>query len=130
MRLVALGFGMLIVSWSRLKTFQAQLNASASDANIGVMILEYVLKKEHVVIEDDVHAILDLKKAGEVEWYTSPEYDLVAWNKEESCVFGLLKQTGETYNLSFNVANHGEYDLELDKVLKVCNERFEAMLDW
>ena len=39
------------------------------------MTLEYVLKKEHVVIEDDVHAILDLKKAGEVEWYTSPEYD-------------------------------------------------------
>jgi len=94
------------------------------------MALEYVLKKEHVVIEDDVHAILDLKKAGEVEWYTSPEYDLVAWNKEENCVFGLLKQTGGTYNLSFNVANHGEYDLELDKVLKVCNERFEAMLDW
>ena len=94
------------------------------------MALEYVLKKEHVVIEDDVHAILDLKKAGAVEWYTSPEYDLLAWNKEENCVFGLLKQTGETYNLSFNVANHGEYDLELDKVLKVCNERFEAMLDW
>ena len=42
----------------------------------------------------------------------------------------LLKQTGETYNLSFNVANHGEYGLELDKALKVCNERFEAMLDW
>ena len=94
------------------------------------MALEYVLKKEHVVIEDDVHAILDLKKVGEVEWYTSPEHDLVAWNKEENCVFGLLKQTGETYNLSFNVANHGEYDLELDKALKVCNERFEAMLDW
>ncbi len=94
------------------------------------MTEEYVIKKEHVVIEDDVHAILDLKKAGEIEWYTSSEYDLVAWNKEESCVFGLLKQTGETYNLSFNVANHGEYDLELDKVLKVCNERFEAMLDW
>ena len=94
------------------------------------MALEYVLKKEHVVIEDDVHEILDLKKVGEVEWYTSPVYDLVAWNKEENCVFGLLKQTGETYNLSFNVANHGEYDLELDKVLKVCNERFEAMLDW
>ena len=94
------------------------------------MTEEYVIKKEHVVIEDDVHAILDLKKAGEIEWYTSSEYDLVAWNKEENCVFGLLKQTGGTYNLSFNVANHGEYDLELDKVLKVCNERFEAMLDW
>ena len=91
---------------------------------------EYVIKEEHVVIEDDVHAILDLKKAGEVDWYTSAEYDLVAWNKEESCVFGLLKKSGDTYNLSFNVANHGEYDLELAKVLKVCNERFEAMLDW
>jgi hypothetical protein len=94
------------------------------------MTAEYIIKKEHVVIEDDVHAILDLKKAGEVDWYTSAEYDLVAWNKEEKCVFGLLKQTGDTYNLSFNVANHGEYDLELDKVLKVCNERFEAMLGW
>jgi len=94
------------------------------------MTAEYIIKKEHVVIEDDVHAILDLKKAGEVDWYTSAEYDLVAWNKEEKCVFGLLKQTGKTYNLSFNVANHGEYDLELDEVLKVCNERFEAMLCW
>ena len=94
------------------------------------MTAEYIIKKEHVVIEDDVHAILDLKKAGEVDWYTSAEYDLVAWNKEEKCVFGLLKQTGDTYNLSFNVANHGEYDLELDEVLKVCNERFEAMLGW
>ena len=91
---------------------------------------EYVVKNEHVVIEDDIHAILDLKKAGQVDWYTSAEYDLVAWNKEENCVFGLLKQSGDTYNLSFNVANHGEYNLELDKVLKVCNERFEAMLDW
>ena len=91
---------------------------------------EYVIKKEHVVIEDDVHAVLDLKKSGEVDWYTSAEYDLVVWQKEASRVFGLLKQTGETFNLSFNVANHGEYDLELDKVLKVCNERFEAMLGW
>ena len=91
---------------------------------------EYLIKMEHVVIEDDVHAILDLKKAGEVDWYTSPEYDLLAWNKVESCVFCLLKQTGETYNFFFNVANHGEYNLELDKVLKVCNESFEAMLDW
>ena len=32
------------------------------------MTAEYIIKKEHVVIEDDVHAILDLKKAGEVEW--------------------------------------------------------------
>ena len=94
------------------------------------MTAEYIIKKEHVVIEDDVHAILDLQKTGEVECYAIPEYDLVAWNKEENCVFGLLKQTGDTYNLSFNVANHGEYDLELDEVLKVCNERFEAMLGW
>jgi hypothetical protein len=94
------------------------------------MTLEYVLKKEHVVIEDDVHAILDLKKAGEVEWYTSPEYDLVAWNKEESCVFGLLKKTGEAYKLSFTVANHGEQELELSKVLKVCEKHFNDMLDW
>ena len=65
---------------------------------------EYLIKREHVVIEDDVHAILDLKKAGEVDWYTSAEYDLVAWNKEEKCVFGLLKQTGNSYQLPENGA--------------------------
>ena len=94
------------------------------------MTEEYVIKKEHVVIEDDVHAILDLKKAGEIEWYTSSEYDLVAWNKEESCAFGLLKKTGETYKLSFSVANHGEFDVKLSEVLKVCEKRFDDMLDW
>ena len=93
------------------------------------MTLEYGLKKEHVVIEDDVPAILDLTKTGEVEWYASPEYDLVAWNKEESCVFGLLKKTGETYKLSFAVENHGEHELELSKVLKVCKKHFDDMLD-
>ena len=94
------------------------------------MTAEYVIKKEHVVIEDEVHAILDLKKTGEIECYAIPEYDLVAWNKEEGCVFGLLKKSGKNYKLSFTVANHDEHELELDKALKVCNERFEAMLDW
>ena len=45
------------------------------------MTAEYIIKKEHVVIEDDVHAILDLQKTGEIECYAIPEYDLVAWNK-------------------------------------------------
>ena len=45
-------------------------------------------------------------------------FDLIAWNKKESSVFGLLKQTGGTYKLSFTVANHGEHELELSKVLK------------
>ena len=91
---------------------------------------DYILKKEHVVIEDDVHAIVDLKKSGEIECWASPEYDLVAWNKEESCAFGLLKKTGETYKLSFSVANHGEFDVTLNEVLKVCEKRFDDMLDW
>ena len=60
------------------------------------MTWEYVLKKEHVVIEDDVYAVLDLKKSGEIECWTSPEYDLAAWNKEENGVFGFMKKTGET----------------------------------
>jgi hypothetical protein len=94
------------------------------------MTLEYVLKKEHVVIEDDVHAILDLKKTGEIECWASPHYDLVAWNKEENCVFGLLKKTGENYKLSFAVANFSEQDIELTKVLKVCAKHFDDMLDW
>ena len=91
---------------------------------------DYILKKEHVVIEDDVHAIVDLKKSGEIECWASPEYDLVVWNKEESCAFGLLKKTGETYKLSFSVANHGEFDVKLSEVLKVCEKRFDDMLDW
>jgi hypothetical protein len=94
------------------------------------MTLRYVLKKEHVVIEDDVHAILDLQKTGDIECWTCSDYDLVAWNKEEGCVFGLLKKIDDTYKLSFTVPHHGEYTLELDKALKVCEERFEAMLDW
>ena len=89
----------------------------------------YTLNKGHIVIEDDVHAILDLKKTGEIECWAIPDYDLVAWNKEESCVFGLLKKTGETYKLSFAVENHGEHELELSKVLKVCKKHFDDMLD-
>ena len=54
----------------------------------------------------------------------------MAWNKEESCAFGLLKKTGETYKLSFSVANHGEFDVTLSEVLKVCEKRFDDMLDW
>jgi len=94
------------------------------------MTWEYVLKKEHVVIEDDVHAVLDLKKSGEIECWASPEHDLVAWNKEENCVFGLLKKTGESYDLSFTVAHFGEHTVELKEVLKICRKNFDDMLDW
>ena len=105
---------------------------SCNKATIGKVTVteEYILKKEHVVIEDDVHASVDLQKSGDIECWSSPEYDLAAWNKEESCAFGLLKKTGETYKLSFSVANHGEYDVKLNEVLKVCKKRFDDMLDW
>jgi hypothetical protein len=94
------------------------------------MTWEYVFKKAHVVIEDDVHAILDLKKSGEIECWASPAYDLVAWNKEENCVFGLLKMKGGAYTLSFIVANFGEYEVQLSEVLKICKKNFDDMLDW
>ena len=94
------------------------------------MTWNYSLNNEHVVIEDDVHAILDLKKSGEIECWSKPEYDLVAWNKEENCVFGLLKMTDETYTLSFTVAYFGEYDVQLSEVLKICKKNFDDMLDW
>ncbi len=48
------------------------------------MTWEYVFKKAHVVIEDDVHAILDLKKSGEIECWSKPVYNFWVWNKEES----------------------------------------------
>ena len=94
------------------------------------MTWEYVLKDEHIVIEDEVHAVIDLEKSGEVECWSKPEYDLVAWNKEENCVFGLLQQVGENYNLSFTVANFGQPKVRLDEVLKICKKNFDDMLDW
>ena len=94
------------------------------------MTWEYVFKKAHVVIEDDVHAILDLKKSGEIECWSKPEYNLVAWNKEERCVFGLLQKLGENYKLSFTVANFGDYNVQLSEVLKICKKNFDDMLDW
>ena len=94
------------------------------------MTWEYVFKKEHVVIEDDVHAILDLKKSGEIECWARPDYDLVAWNKEENSDFGLLKMKGGAYTLSFTVANFGEYEVQLSEVLKICKKNFDDMLDW
>ena len=48
------------------------------------MTWNYSLNSEHVVIEDDVHAILDLKKSGEIKCWSKPEYDFLVWNKEES----------------------------------------------
>ena len=48
------------------------------------MTWEYVLNDEHIVIEDEVHAVIDLEKSGEITSYAVPQYDLVAWNKEEN----------------------------------------------
>ena len=93
------------------------------------MTWNYSLNSEHVVIEDDVHAILDLKKSGEIECWSKPEYDLVAWNKEENCVFGLLRKVGENYNLSFTVENFGQPTVRIDEVLKICKKNFGDMLD-
>ena len=93
------------------------------------MTWNYSLNNEHVVIEDDVHAILDLKKSGEIECWSKPEYDLVAWNKEENCVFGLLRKVGENYNLSFTVENFGQHMVRIDEVLKICKKNFDDMLD-
>lgn len=103
------------------------------DAN-GQLILKqaenYTLNKKHIIIEDDVHAILDLKKTGDIECWAIPDYDLVAWNKEENCVFGLLKKTGVNYKLSFTVDYFGEHELELSEVLKMCKKYFDDMLDY
>ena len=71
------------------------------------MTWEYVLKDDHIVIEDEVHAVIDLEKSGKITSYAVPQYDLVAWNKEENCVFGLLHQAGEGYNLSFTISHFG-----------------------
>jgi len=94
------------------------------------MSWDYTLKDEYVVIEDDVHAIVDLQKAGDIECWAKPEYDLVAWNKEENCVFGLLQKLGVNYKLSFTVANFGEHEVQLSEVLKICKKNFDDMLDW
>ena len=94
------------------------------------MTWKYVLKDEDVVIEDEVHAVIDLTKSKEIESYPAPKYDLVAWNKEENCVFGLLQKAGESYNLSVTVANFGQPTVRLDEVLKIRKKNFEAMLIW
>lgn len=91
---------------------------------------DYLLCKEHIVIEDDAHAILDLKKSGQIEYWSHSNYDLVVWNKEENCVFGLLKKIDETYKLSFAVNHLGQHTVQLDEALKVCKKFFDAMLDW
>lgn len=83
-----------------------------------------------MVSEDNVHAVLDLIKSGEIECWAAPEYDYVAWNKDESCVLGLLKNNGKNYTLTFTVAHLDDYKLDLDFALKVCNQQYIAMLNW
>ena len=94
------------------------------------MTWEYVLKDDHIVIEDEVHAVKDLEKSREITSFAVPQYDLVAWNKEENCVFGLLQKAGESYNRSFTVANFDQPTVRLDEVLKICKKNFDDMLDW
>ena len=94
------------------------------------MTWEYVLKDDHIAIEDEVHAVIDLEKSGEITSYAVPQYDLVAWNKEENCVFGLLQKVGKGYNLSFTISHFGKRTVQLDEVLKICKKNFDDMLDW
>ena len=51
------------------------------------------------MIADEVPSVKHLEKSGEIEAYTIPKYDLVAWNKEENCVFCLFQKAGESYDL-------------------------------
>ena len=76
------------------------------------MTWEDVFKKEHIVIEADVHAVLDLNKSGAVECWNRKDHDLAAQNKEENCVFGLLKGTSETYDLQFTAATMASINLQ------------------
>ena len=94
------------------------------------MTSEYSLKTEHVLIEDDLHAIINLKESGEIDGWSNSEYDLVVWNKEEDCVFALLKKIDEDYILSFTVPHFGQPTVQLDEVLRICKKNFDDMLDW
>ena len=47
------------------------------------MSWDYALKDEHVIIEDEVHAVVDIQKYWEVNWYYYTEFYMVVFNKDE-----------------------------------------------
>jgi len=87
------------------------------------------LKDEHVIIEDDVHAVVDLQKAGEISGYSYPEFDMVVWNKEEDAILALLSKVDDQFNLAFTVSFFGESIVSLDQVLTKCQQVWDEMLD-
>ena len=91
---------------------------------------DYALKDEHVVIEDDVHAVLDLQKAGEISGYSYPEFDMVVWNKEENAVLALLSKLDDQFNLAFTVSFFGESIVSLEQVLTKCQQVWDEMLEF
>jgi len=93
------------------------------------MSWDYTLKDEHVVIEDDVHAIVDLQKAGEISGYSYPEFDMVVWNKGEDAILALLSKIDDKFNLAFTVSFFGESVVSLDQVLTKCQQVWDEMLD-
>ena len=93
------------------------------------MSWDYALKDEHVVFEDDVHAVVDLQKAGEISGYSYPEFDMVVWNKEEDAILALLSKVDDQFNLAFTVSFFGESIVSLDQVLTKCQQVWDEMLD-
>ena len=94
------------------------------------MSWDYALKDEHVVFEDDVHAVVDLQKAGEISGYSYPEFDMVVWNKEEDAVLALLGKVDDQFNLAFTVSFFGESIVSLDQVLTKCQQVWDEMLEF
>ena len=91
---------------------------------------DYALKDEHLIIEDDVHAVVDLQKAGEISGYSYPEFDMVVWNKEEDAVLALLSKVDDQFNLAFTVSFFGESTVSLDQVLTKCQQVWDEMLEF
>ena len=94
------------------------------------MSWDYALKDKHVIIEDDVHAVVDLQKAGGVNGYSYPEFDMVVWNKEEYAILALLSKIDDKFNLAFTVSFFGESIVSLDQVLTKCQQVWDAMLEF
>ena len=94
------------------------------------MSWDYALKDKHVIIEDDVHAVVDLQKAGEISGYSYPEFDMVVWNKEEDAILALLSKVDDQFNLAFTVSFFGESIVSLDQVLTKCQQVWDEMLEF
>ena len=94
------------------------------------MSWDYALKDEHVIIEDEVHAVVDLQKSGEVNGDSYPECDMVVWNKEEDAILALLSKVDDKFNLAFTVSCFGESIVSLDQVLTKCQQVWDEMLEF